>query len=142
MRKLISTTLAAVLFGTAFIVPVAPAAAQSIQFYSSGWDGDRDDNWRWRHRHGRDRDWDRRGDWDDRRHWRNRHRDRDWDDDNDIAAGILGFAAGALVTGLATSGGVSSGSSHVARCDAHYRSYDPYTDTFLGYDGYRHQCML
>jgi Ni/Co efflux regulator RcnB len=136
MRKLISTTLAAVLFGTAFIAPVSTAAAQTIQFYSSDRGYDDDDRWRWRHRQGRD--WDRRGDRDDRRHWRNRHRDRDWDDDDDIAAGILGFAAGALVTGLAASGG----SSHVARCEAHYRSYDPYSDTFLGYDGYRHQCML
>lgn len=133
MRKLISTALAAVLFGTAFIAPVSPAAAQTVQFYSSDRDYD-DDRWRWRHRQGRD--WDRRGDWDDRRYWRSR-RDRDRDHD-DFAAGILGFAAGALITGLAA----SSGSSHVARCDAHYRSYDPYTDTFLGYDGYRHQCRL
>ncbi len=31
---------------------------------------------------------------------------------------------------------------HVARCYARYRSYDAYSDTFLGYDGYRHRCRL
>lgn len=32
--------------------------------------------------------------------------------------------------------------SHVAACSARYRSYDPRSDTFLGYDGYRHACTL
>ena len=29
-----------------------------------------------------------------------------------------------------------------ARCEARYRSYDPVTNTFLGYDGVRHFCRL
>lgn len=29
---------------------------------------------------------------------------------------------------------------HVDWCRARYRSYNPQTDTFLGYDGYRHYC--
>ncbi len=32
------------------------------------------------------------------------------------------------------------GSAHVRWCLNRYRSYNPRTDTFLGYDGYRHRC--
>jgi len=32
------------------------------------------------------------------------------------------------------------GSSHVEWCLDRYRSYDPRTNTFLGYDGFRHRC--
>ena len=32
--------------------------------------------------------------------------------------------------------------SHVAKCFAKYKSYDPETDTYLGYDGYRRYCNL
>jgi hypothetical protein len=31
---------------------------------------------------------------------------------------------------------------HVARCEAHYRSYDASSDTYLGYDGDYHRCRL
>ena len=31
---------------------------------------------------------------------------------------------------------------HVSVCLARYKSYDPRSDTFLGYDGYRHRCNL
>ncbi|MBO0661797.1 BA14K family protein [Jiella sp. MQZ9-1] len=31
---------------------------------------------------------------------------------------------------------------HVTVCAETYRSYDPDTDTFVGYDGYRHRCDL
>ena len=33
-------------------------------------------------------------------------------------------------------------SSHRERCEDRYRSYDPWTDTFLGFDGDRHFCRL
>jgi len=37
--------------------------------------------------------------------------------------------------------GLRGGSSaHVHWCLNRYRSYDPASDTFLGYDGYRHRC--
>jgi len=32
------------------------------------------------------------------------------------------------------------GSAHVRRCLNHYRSYNPRTDMFLGYDGRHHRC--
>lgn len=31
--------------------------------------------------------------------------------------------------------------AHIAWCFAHYGSYDPRTNTFLGYDGNRHECI-
>lgn len=34
------------------------------------------------------------------------------------------------------------GGGHVQRCLARYRSYDPRTDTYVGFDGYRRYCRL
>ncbi|WP_061933545.1 BA14K family protein [Aureimonas sp. AU22] len=34
------------------------------------------------------------------------------------------------------------GGSHVERCLARYRSYDPRSDTYVGYDGYERRCNL
>lgn len=34
-----------------------------------------------------------------------------------------------------------SGGSHVRWCMSRYRSYDPRSNTFMGYDGDRHQCV-
>ncbi|WP_295814746.1 BA14K family protein [uncultured Nitratireductor sp.] len=65
-------------------------------------------------------------------------------------AGIGGFIVGGLVADSRARhyrpapvyGGASAWERHVARCYARYRSYDEYSDTFLGYDGYRHRCRL
>lgn len=67
-------------------------------------------------------------------------------------AGLGGFIVGGLIADSrnryyapvpAPVYGVGYGwRAHVARCHARYRSYDPYSDTYLGYDGYRHRCML
>ncbi|PTE09341.1 BA14K family protein [Mesorhizobium helmanticense] len=60
-----------------------------------------------------------------------------------IAAGVGGFLLG---TALAQPRTVyieeEGGSWHVRRCLDRYQSYDPYTDTYVGYDGYRHYCRL
>jgi hypothetical protein len=32
-------------------------------------------------------------------------------------------------------------SSHVAWCEQSYRTYDPATDSFIGFDGYAHRCV-
>lgn len=50
-----------------------------------------------------------------------------------IALGVLGLAAGAAIAN-------SGGSSHHSYCASRYRSYDPRSGTFLGYDGRRHVC--
>lgn len=34
------------------------------------------------------------------------------------------------------------GDSHSVACEARYRSYDRYSDTFMGYDGFRHRCLI
>jgi hypothetical protein len=35
---------------------------------------------------------------------------------------------------------VAPGGGDVGWCEAHYRSYDPASGTFMGYDGMRHSC--
>lgn len=64
-------------------------------------------------------------------------------------AGVGGLIVGGLIVGSAHRhhghhhvGGGYGWNAHVARCAARYRSYDPYSDTYLGYDGYRHYCRL
>lgn len=58
-----------------------------------------------------------------------------------LGTGLFGFALGSA---LANSYNRDYGGwdSHVARCEARYRSYDAGTDTFLGYDGRYHRCRL
>ena len=61
-----------------------------------------------------------------------------WGPGAGLAAGVLGFAAGAAIAN-----GIShNGDGHEAACYRAYRSYDARTDTYLGYDGYRHTCEL
>lgn len=57
-----------------------------------------------------------------------------------VAAGILGFGLGAAIAGSAARD--SDYREHVAACLDAYKSYDPRTDTYVGYDGYRHRCRL
>lgn len=126
MKKIVSTVVAGALAATMF--PVAPSFAGDRD-----WD---DDDWKWkRHSWSRDRDWD--DDWDDNRRWRHRHRDRDRDDFDGGAALIFGLAAGAIASGIASSG--HYGGSY-ERCAATYRSFNPQTWTYKGYDGYYHRC--
>jgi hypothetical protein len=58
--------------------------------------------------------------------------------DNSIAA-LFGFAAGAAVAGAINN---SNDNAHVQACASRYRSYNPNTDTFTGYDGLQHACQL
>ena len=67
-----------------------------------------------------------------------------------VAAGIAGLAAGAIIGGAIASqaqpapvyGGPPPGyeGDAVGYCMSRYKSYDPGSGTFLGYDGYRHPC--
>jgi len=70
-----------------------------------------------------------------------------------IAAGVLGgLALGAIAAGAANAappptyyapqpvyGG--GGSDWIAYCSSKYRSFDPASGTYLGYDGLRHPCQ-
>jgi hypothetical protein len=88
-------------------------------------------------------DWNRnRGSWDERRYnrWYGAH--RDYFGPDDAAAAIFGFAAGAAAGAITGSiRGAAEGSQESA-CAARYRSCDPETNTFMGRDGYRHECRL
>jgi hypothetical protein len=51
-----------------------------------------------------------------------------------VAAGIAGLAIGGALAAQAQS------QNAVAYCQQRFRSYDPASGTYLGYDGYRHPC--
>lgn len=71
---------------------------------------------------------------------------------DNIASGLFGFGFGAILgSAIANSNNnndrvvgrvYDGGSSHVQACYARYRSYDARSDTYMGYDGYRHRCNL
>ncbi len=76
-----------------------------------------------------------------RRHWRHRH--SGWG----LGFGLpLAFGLGAPLYadryyGYGGHGYRDSGSGHVEYCFDRYRSYDLRTNTFMGYDGLRHECI-
>jgi hypothetical protein len=61
-----------------------------------------------------------------------------------IGAGVAGLAAGALIGGAIASQAaparVGPGPDAVAYCSQRFKSYDPASGTYLGYDGKRHAC--
>jgi hypothetical protein len=59
----------------------------------------------------------------------------------DPGAAIVGGLVGGVFGALADRA-LSGGGSHVARCEAHYRSYVRATNTYTGYDGAQHICRL
>jgi hypothetical protein len=72
----------------------------------------------------------------DRRYYR---RDRG----NAAAAGAIGLATGAIIGGAIAQSQAQAapvyGSNH-AYCSQRFKSYDPRSGTYLGYDGLRHPC--
>jgi hypothetical protein len=67
-----------------------------------------------------------------RRGYRHHHHH---DNGGAVAAGaIFGLAAGAIL------GSAAANNNTVAYCSQRFRSYDPRSGTYLGYDGYRHPC--
>lgn len=94
--------------------------------------------------------------WVDEQEWRRHDRERDrWaqdyqrrrghrdDDSTALIAGILGFALGAAIVGSAQQAdhAQSADRSWDTYCARKYRSYDPRSRTYLGYDGLRHYCQ-
>jgi hypothetical protein len=73
---------------------------------------------------------------------------RHWDNGAAVGAGIAGLAAGAIIGGaIANSqqptyyqGAPVAGGDAVSYCMQRFRSYDPSSGTYLGYDGARHPC--
>ena len=64
------------------------------------------------------------------------------------AGAIIGLGVGAAIAGAANGGyqvappyGQVGWREHVAWCEGRYRSYNPSTDTFTGYDGNTYRCV-
>jgi hypothetical protein len=59
-----------------------------------------------------------------------------------VAAGVFGLAAGALLAGALAQPQprAAYASDWVAYCSAKYRTYNPATNLYVGYDGYYHEC--
>jgi hypothetical protein len=76
-------------------------------------------------------------------HWHHHHRDA-------VAAGFVGLAAGALIGSALARPQQPRGfvvvepsygySDWIAYCSQRYRSFDPRTGLYFGYDGYYHEC--
>jgi len=138
MKTTIASLAALVATASLSLATVMPAAAQSygqryryVQSYCDRHPNDRDcyDFGRYGHR------------WDDRRYddWYYSH----YGNGADAAiAGIFGLVAGAMINGAINSPRTVVGDGHVQRCSARFKSYDPGSDTYLGYDGRRHTCNL
>lgn len=67
---------------------------------------------------------------------------RRYDRGDALAAGALGLATGAIIGGaIAQSQAAPAyGGNTVSYCAQRYKSYDPASGTYLGYDGRRHPC--
>lgn len=76
------------------------------------------------------------------RRWHGGHRYHGWHGRRHYGTGVAvlgGLAAGAIVGG-AIANSQARASDAVAYCAQRYRSYDPASGTYLGYDGNRHPC--
>jgi hypothetical protein len=71
------------------------------------------------------------------------YRGRSYNPGAAAAAGVAGLAAGAIIGGAIASQNAAParGDSWLAYCSAKYRSFDPASGTYLGYDGRRHVCQ-
>jgi len=141
MRKIASAAVAVALAGAMALPAATPASAASVNL-SFG----QQDSYVSRHCNNNSRlrgcdDWKR-----NRSHWGRSDYQRwyRWNQPSigsSVAAGLFGFAIGAAIAnGVNNNGG--SYSSHVARCEARFKSYNPRTDMYLGYDGNYHRCNL
>ncbi len=61
-----------------------------------------------------------------------------------LAAGALGLATGAIIGGAIAQSQAQAApvyGGNAAYCAQRYKSYDPASGTYLGYDGLRHPCQ-
>lgn len=78
-----------------------------------------------------------------RRHYRHHRHYRGYNTGAAIAAGIIGLGVGAAIASQPRyydEGPAYRDPDYDAYCFSKYKSYDPRTGTYLGYDGYRHPC--
>ena len=118
MKSTIAGIAAAAMLATTMLAAV-PAAAQP-GFYGDQAMHQRNDDWRLRHHRG----WGNRG-------WGH----RGWDDGSSaVGAGILGFMTGAFVAQAFSQPGWQGS------CAQRFRTYNPATGSYTGYDGHQHAC--
>ena len=154
MRKTLTVALAAATMGMGFSVPAATAkpivpdqitapdsaALERVQYrrYNRCYPGERNrdcrERMRWERRHGGQYQW---------RNGRYYRRDRD----NDAAAAaIFGFVLGAAILGSQADYDYyysrRNDRGYLSRCKVRYRSFDPYTGTYVTTTGYRRYCRL
>ncbi|MCG7392757.1 BA14K family protein [Microvirga sp. ACRRW] len=69
---------------------------------------------------------------------------RRYDRGNALAAGAIGLATGAIIGGAIANSQAQAapayGGSAAAYCAQRFRSYDPASGTYMGYDGVRRSC--
>ncbi len=118
---------AAILIGSTALsgaAPLSPATAPGLSVDQNV------TNVQWRGRHHR-RGWNR-GHW-HRRGWGHRHYGYGW------GPALGGLAAGAIIGGAIANSNARANDA-VAYCMNRFKSYDPASGTYLGYDGLRHPC--
>jgi hypothetical protein len=65
---------------------------------------------------------------------------RHYNHGNALAAGALGLATGAIIGGAIAQSQAAPAYQGNAYCAQRFKSYDPASGTYLGYDGVRHPC--
>lgn len=101
--------------------PLSPAPHTGAQTRVP--DGITNVRWRGHHHHG----WGRHG------HWHHRHYGYGW------GPAIGGLAAGAIIGSAIANSNAAAGNA-VSYCMNRFKSYDPASGTYQGYDGIRHPC--
>lgn len=140
MRKFLATGIAALMAAGTLISPAsaqfagsAPAAVTAAEKMSNltevrsrydgrRWHGHRGDRRYYGYRH---------------RHYGHRYYGRRDYYGPAVAAGIIGLTAGAIAAGAANANAYDRDDEY---CASRFRSYDPRSGTYLGYDGLRHAC--
>lgn len=149
MKNVLKASLIASVVATSFLALPATAQAQSgVRADGSFQVADRrGDGWRggndWRRHRG--------GNWRGHNGYRNGpryygNRGYYYRDNNNwggaAAAGIIGLAAGAMIANSANQPRYYAGDDYVSYCSNRYRSFNPRTGTFTGYDGLQHRCVM
>lgn len=135
--KLARTVAAVLLAGTttlAFNAPAvsAPLVRDSGLRASTATEAIQDVQWR---RHYHRHDWHRGPHW-GHNHWNDRRYYGGWG----WGPAVGGLAAGAIIGGAIANSQAQASSNEIAYCSQRFKSYDPASGTYLGYDGQRHPC--
>lgn len=80
-----------------------------------------------------------RGGWHGDRHWRGGSHGH-YRGNYGWGPALGGLAAGAIIGGAIANSQAQADANEVAYCSQRFKSYDPESGTYLGYDGLRHPC--